>query len=94
MWTARAGIDLTEVEETLSAARDKGVAHLAEIAEREAAPLGLTQPQCLSYLRDSLYFYLGPDEQRGLELFYDRAVSMQLAPAGVNFDFSDSAYSR
>jgi chorismate dehydratase len=78
----------------LSTARDEGVAHLDEIAEREAAPLGLTRPQCLSYLQDNLHFYFGPREQRGLELFYNRAVQMGLAPAGVNFGFSDSTYSR
>ena len=94
MWTARAGVDLGDLELAFNAARDEGVAHLPEIAEREAAPLGLTQPQCLSYLRDNLYFYLGPREQRGLELFYDRAVSMGLAPAGADFGFSHSAYSR
>ncbi len=41
-------------------------------------------PQCLSYLRDNLHFYLGPREQRGLELFYERAVELGLAPAGVD----------
>jgi chorismate dehydratase len=94
MWTARAGIDVRDIEEALGAARDEGVAHLDEIAEREAAPLGLTRPQCLSYLRDNLHFYFGPREQRGLELFYNRAVQMGLAPAGVNFGFSNSTYSR
>lgn len=90
MWTARAGVDCGELEAALSAARDEGVAHLQEIAECEAAPLGLTVPQCLSYLRDSLHFYFGPREQRGLELFYDRAAAMGLAPSGVQLGFSHS----
>jgi chorismate dehydratase len=84
MWTARAGVDLAGVDAALAEARDAGVAHLDEIAAREAAPLGLTVPQCLSYLRDNLYFYLGPREQRGLELFYQRSASLGLAPAGVD----------
>ena len=59
------------------------MAHLDEIAGREAPALGLTEPQCLSYLRDNLYFYLGPRELRGLELFYRHAERLGLAPAGV-----------
>jgi chorismate dehydratase len=94
MWTARPGIELGDLEDVLSTARDEGVARLPEIADREAAPLGLTRPQCLSYLRDNLHFTLGPREQAGLELFYRHAVSLGLAPPGVNFGFRHTAYSR
>ncbi len=84
MWVARPGIDTSEIAVALSAARDRGVAHLTEIAQHEAAPLGLTVPQCLSYLRDNLYFYFGPRELRGLTLYYERAVRLGLAPLGAN----------
>jgi chorismate dehydratase len=87
MWTARAGVDLLCVDAALSAARDQGVAHLAEIAEREAAPLGLTRPECLAYLRDNLYFYLGEREQRGLAAFHRHAVKLGLAPEGIDLGF-------
>jgi chorismate dehydratase len=89
MWVARAGASTEGLDVALGEARDAGVAHLAEIAEREAAPLGLTRPQCLSYLRDNLYFYLGPREQRGLELFYKKAASLGLAPQGVELGIRD-----
>jgi chorismate dehydratase len=82
MWTARAGTDLAGIDEALSLARDQGVASLEQIAAREAATLGLTQPQCVAYLRDNLYFYLGPRELRGLELFRQRAAAMGLVPEG------------
>lgn len=85
MWTARPGLDsalLAAVDAALRAARDDGLAHLPEIAEREAAPIGLTARECLSYLRDNLYFFLGPREQRGLDLFYRHAAAMGLAPRG------------
>ncbi len=85
MWVARAGVELSGIDVALAAARDAGLAHLPEIAAREAAPLGLTQPQCLSYLRDNLYFYLQERELRGLELFYNKAAQLGLAPAGVEF---------
>jgi chorismate dehydratase len=85
MWTARPGLELDAFEAALCEARDLGVAHLAEIAAREAAPLGLTTPQCLSYLRENLYFYLGPRERRGLELFRSHATQLGLAPAVAEF---------
>jgi chorismate dehydratase len=89
MWVARAGTQLDGLEVALSQSRDAGLAHLEDIAAREAAPLGLTRPQCLSYLRDNLYFYLGAREQRGLSLFYNKAAELGLAPAGVEFGLND-----
>ncbi|MGD9719702.1 MAG: menaquinone biosynthetic enzyme MqnA/MqnD family protein [Pirellulales bacterium] len=89
MWVGRAGVDLSGIDTGLAEARDAGVARLEEIAEREAASLGLTRPQCLSYLRDNLHFYLGPREQRGLELFYRKAVELGLAPGGIELGLSD-----
>jgi chorismate dehydratase len=89
MWIARAGTDLGGLDSALALTRDEGMSHLDEIADREAAPLGLTRPQCLSYLRDNLHFRLGPREQRGLELFYEKAVRLGLAPAGVELGLGD-----
>lgn len=83
MWTARAGVDLPGIEAALEEARDQGVAHLDEIARRESASLGLTAPECLTYLRDNLHFFLGPRERRGLELFHTLAGKHALAPQGV-----------
>ncbi|HEY2759716.1 MAG TPA: menaquinone biosynthesis protein, partial [Pirellulales bacterium] len=82
MWVARAGVDVHRLERALADARDCGVANLEQIAAAEAAPLGLTVPQCLAYLRDNLHFYLGERERRGLELFYRKAAEHGLAPAG------------
>lgn len=84
MWTARAGVDLQGIDKALERSRDAGVANLAAIAAREAGPLGLTESECLAYLRDNLYFYLGEREGRGLALFQKLAREMQLAPPGVD----------
>ena len=84
----RAGVDLNGFDQLLEQARDAGVANLQTIAEREAAPLGLTVPECLSYLRDNLYFYLGPRELRGLNLYYQLAQKRSLAPPGVDLGCS------
>ena len=83
MWVGRAGVDYNGLENTLREARDRGLAHLAQIAQIEAAPLGLTVPQCLTYLRDHLYFYFGEREQQGLDLFHRHAMQLGLAPEGI-----------
>ena len=84
MWVTRKEMlsELGEIEIALSRARDAGIANLEEIAERESAGVGLSYQQCLSYLRDNLYFFLGPREQRGLELFQKQAIRLGLAPEG------------
>ena len=90
MWTARstkAGTDnLHGVAEALEQARDNGVKHLGEIAAREAAGVGLSAEQALAYLRDNLYFYLGPREQRGLDLFRTHASRLGIVPAARHED--------
>jgi chorismate dehydratase len=89
MWVARKSesrdrarwcSQLAEIEQALTRARDSGVAHLPEIAQREAAAVGLTEAQCLSYLKDNLYFFLGPRERRGLDLFHQHSIRLGLAP--------------
>jgi chorismate dehydratase len=94
MWTARAGADLGELEGALREARDAGVAHLREIAVVEAPRVGLSFDACRSYLRDNLYFHLGPREQRGLELFSRHAARLGLAPAALDWEIHDCENSR
>ena len=89
MWTARKETDLRGVDEALAVARDAGAASLEAIAAVEGAKLGLTAPECLAYLRDNLYFCLGPREREGLELFHRLSVAQGLVPAGVELDICD-----
>lgn len=89
MWVARPGLDLGDLATTLATCRDDGLAHVETIAAREAAPLGLTQPECVSYLKHNLYFYLGSRELSGLSLYYKLASELGLAPQGVEFGFYD-----
>jgi chorismate dehydratase len=81
MWVARAGHDLAMIETALSQARDAGLQNLQAIAAAEAPKLGLTQPECLTYLRDCLHFHLGPSEREGLELYRRLASSLPAAGA-------------
>lgn len=94
MWTARAGVDTGALESALQTARDAGVANLPEIAAREAAAIGISPQRCLEYLRDNLYFHLGPRERAGLELFYRHAKRLGMAPAGWELSRDDCTTSR
>ncbi|MBX9789977.1 MAG: menaquinone biosynthesis protein [Pirellulales bacterium] len=94
LWTARAGVDLDGLDVALAEARDLGLQNLDKIATHEAAPLGLTQPECLAYLRDNLHFTFGPRERRGLARFYELAAARALAPQGVDLALDDCTPSR
>jgi chorismate dehydratase len=78
VWAARPGIDARSVEPLLAAARDSGRSNLAAIAAAEAAPHGLTVPQCLGYLRDNLHYDLGPREREAVSRFRRLADTMGL----------------
>ncbi|MFM7242569.1 MAG: menaquinone biosynthetic enzyme MqnA/MqnD family protein [Planctomycetaceae bacterium] len=80
VWAVRDGVEPGILVDRLAAARDAGVANLAAIAAVEAAPHGLTVPQCLAYLRDNLHYVLGVRERKALELFGRRAADLGLVP--------------
>lgn len=88
MWVADADVvnqpsrreEFAALETALGQARDAGVEHLPEIAAPEALRVGLSFDQTLVYLRDNLYFFLGPRELAGLKLFYHHACRLGLAP--------------
>jgi len=82
MWVARAGVDHAGLEEALAAARDRGLAALDQIAAMHGPVLGMSTAECLAYLRDNLYFFLGPQEKRGLEMFYRLSVRLGIVPSG------------
>jgi chorismate dehydratase len=84
MWVARKGKEneLAELAAALSRARDLGVANVEAIAAAEHAAVGLTPDECLTYLRDHLYFYLGARERAGLTLFNQHATRLGLVERG------------
>lgn len=84
VWAARENLETRSIEPLLARARDAGRSNLAAIAAAEAAGHGLTVPQCLSYLRDNLHYELGSSEREALSLFYELAVKLSLAPAGLD----------
>jgi chorismate dehydratase len=92
MWVARLGIDTAEIDAILAMARDKGLRHLQQIADREAPALEISTQMANTYLRDNLHFALGREERKGLRRFYQLCVDHQLAPKGVEFHLKDLAH--
>lgn len=87
MWTARPGVDLGRMDRILGQARDEGVRRIPEIARQAAPEVGISEAECLCYLRDHLAFELGPRERLGLATYYELAVRHGLAPPGIDLVF-------
>lgn len=79
-WIARPDVETARLETELAAARDRGVAHLREIAEAEAPPLGIDVELATRYLRENLHYTLGERELAGLELFARFCARRELVP--------------
>ena len=79
VWAARSGSDAPDSgvparwATLLETARDRGVAALDTIAEREAAGVHVSESEAAAYLRHNLHFTLGPAERQGLLLFAELA---------------------
>ncbi len=91
MWIARPDVDLRGLAAVLAAARDEGITHLEEIARQASPGLGISETDCLSYLRDHLEFRFGQRQRQGLEHFYAFAGRHGLVPAGVTLNFYSDA---
>lgn len=88
LWVSRPECQqLSMLEQILTAARDRGVSRLTEIAARESTRLGLSAQTAEEYLRRNLHFTLGAAEYRGLKLFYQLASQQGLVPRGNRLAF-------
>ena len=87
LWIARPGAKLPGVAAALGRARDEGITLLEKIAQREAPNVGLSEQECLSYLRDNLKFHFGSRQQEALRRYYDLAGRNGLAPKDVRLIF-------
>lgn len=81
MWVGRPGAATPEHCRALQAARDRGVAHLREIARAVGGGDARLERRSLEYLRDHLRYGLGPAEAEGLRLFHQLAAEIDVAPA-------------
>ena len=87
IWVAREGVSLDGIDEALMQSRDLGVEKIKEIAASEAGVMNLSEAEVITYLKDHLYFYLGEQETKGLQLYYELASDLGLAAKGVEFGY-------
>lgn len=73
-WYGRNEASPDSLAAELSAARNRGVARAAEIAQRFAPVHGWPEPVARRYLCDTLQFTLTPDARDGLQCFFDTAT--------------------
>jgi chorismate dehydratase len=94
LWVGRRGAELGRVENALAAARDRGVAALTEIAQRESALMHLPLDVVDTYLRQHLHFEMGSAEKQRLMLYHTLASKLGLAPAGRTVRFRERPIER
>lgn len=94
MWVAQPGVCTPGVAAALASARDEGCRHLHEIAREQATAMRLSRELVEEYLCRNLYFHFGPQQLRGLELFYERAAAWGLIPSVPRVIFDDCTVER
>jgi chorismate dehydratase len=86
-WTGRTGAIGAEQVRLLQEAQAEGVgsypAIAAEYGNNHAAPTD----RALAYLRDNMRYGLGPDEEKGLQLFLDYAADLGLPARRRKLEF-------
>ena len=81
VWAARQDRQLGQLPQMLNAARDRGVARAADLAQIHGPANGWPVELAAKYLTQYLSFVLTPRHQKGLELFLDMAEHLGLLPA-------------
>ena len=89
MWVARPGIVTDEAARALETARDTGCENLHKIAKAQAKVMNLPLDLVENYLCNNLYFHMGQNQIRGLELFYYHAAQLGLIAASPRVTVDD-----
>lgn len=89
LWAVRPGVVLPDGVRAFAESRRIGVASIPEIAVLAGERLRLAPETVESYLRTNIHFYLGSEEQRGLELFFRQSQELGLAPGRRGIRFRD-----
>ncbi len=79
LWVGFGGLT-PELGEELGRSKSFGLAHLEEIAEREAKRLGIAQERCFKYLSEVIDYSLTPAHWEGMEVFGYLCVKNRLIP--------------
>jgi len=80
VWAARPGIASRTLIRALNDVKASGLAHKNNIARSESRRLGLSVSCCFTYLKECIFYDLGPAEIAGLREFLRRAIAHGLVP--------------
>jgi chorismate dehydratase len=86
-WTGRAGVIGAPEVHLLQQAQAEGIASYPAIADEYAKGNAGAARLALAYLRDNMRYGLGPEEEKGLQLFLDYAADLGLAPRHRRLEF-------
>jgi chorismate dehydratase len=89
LWAVRPGVVLPDGVRPFIESRRIGMASIPEVAILAGERLKLPPETIESYLRTNIHFYLGSEEQRGLDLFFRQAQDLGLAPGRRTIRFRD-----
>ncbi|MBN1853743.1 MAG: menaquinone biosynthesis protein [Pirellulales bacterium] len=82
IWAARPGFSDPEIGFILAAARDRGIANIESIADRESRMVDIPRATCKHYLSHHLHFTFKDAERQSLSDFYKEARQRNLVPEG------------
>ncbi|MGD0464060.1 MAG: menaquinone biosynthesis protein [Tepidisphaeraceae bacterium] len=81
VWITCLGTDLGDLPQRLRRARDRGLADLRNIVERDAVPRGWPADLAKRYLSEYLKYKIGPVQLDAIRLFHDLAAKYAIIPA-------------
>jgi chorismate dehydratase len=90
LWVVKKDRHIPGLNNLLKNAKETGIRLVKSIAAAESQRLQLSQERCLHYLTNSIRYNLGNEEIKGLQAFYHYAVSLALAPKGMEIIFNET----
>jgi len=81
VWCARDGVDLGDLPDVLTRAKQRGLADVRPIVERHAVPRGWPAGVALQYLTVHLKYDVGPRQLEAIRLFHRLAAEHGVIPA-------------
>jgi len=89
LWAVRPGVVVPDGVRPFLESRRIGMANIPTIALSTGERLKIPADSIASYLKTNIHYYLGSEEQRGLELFFRLAQQFEVAPGHRPIRFRD-----
>ena len=90
VWVVKKGRRIFGINNLLKNAKEAGIKSIKTLATAESQRLQLSEERCLNYLTNSIRYSLGKEEIQGLQTFYHHAMSLGLAPKGMEIIFNET----